>query len=664
MQDIVSLVQAASGAQSRPERNLWLARLFEWVRYSAPDTDMADASASSSPTPVLRLRHFCQLLDQDPQQQSAVQGLLAAFAADVDGVALFSDLGFAPRASLGSELAERIRAKLLPRTPDTRNAAELFQLLMRPEDAAWLERLDGETATKLAALWPSGLAMSALTQALTFLCSAVRAAGFSAALRLRMDPQALAQDPFGPLAASAEQVRSLALAAQDTDAQAALASAVMELRTQLAHCREAAAGVSRHLEEYGVSLQIVFEVDQLRARTMRIGHLLDCIVSGASPQQMLRLLCRLLAEVEHRQGIRALLGAHGTLLARQIAERSAESGEHYITRTIAEHRWMLRAAAGGGAIIALTTFGKFAVMGLELSDFWTGFWAGVNYALSFVVIMLLHWTVATKQPAMTAPAMAIKLAEVRPGSRREDAPVQGFVDEVVHLIRSQMTGILGNLLVCFPVAFAIQIAFSFLFGKALVDDHDAEHVLESITLLGPTALYAAVTGVLLFFSSLVAGWAENWFVLRRLDSAIAWNPRIVARLGSARAQRWSAWCRNHVSGLAGNISLGMMLGLMPVLIDFVGPHLEVRHVTLSTGQLGATLGALGMPLLHESAFWWCVAGILVTGAINVGVSFALAFMVALRARSVPVADRSVIRRALWQRLRQRPLSFLWPDSRA
>jgi site-specific recombinase len=36
-------------------------------------------------------------------------------------------------------------------------------------------------------------------------------------------------------------------------------------------------------------------------------------------------------------------------------------------------------------------------------------------------------------------------------------------------------------------------------------------------------------------------------------------------------------------------------------------------------------------------------------------------MVALRARSVPEADRSVIRSALWQRLRQQPLSFIWPS---
>ena len=49
--------------------------------------------------------------------------------------------------------------------------------------------------------------------------------------------------------------------------------------------------------------------------------------------------------------MRALLARHYSLLARKVAERSAETGEHYITRDRAEYRAMLRAAAGGGAVL-------------------------------------------------------------------------------------------------------------------------------------------------------------------------------------------------------------------------------------------------------------------------------------------------------------------------
>ena len=208
---------------------------------------------------------------------------------------------------------------------------------------------------------------------------------------------------------------------------------------------------------------------------------------------------------------------------------------------------------------------------------------------------------------------------------------------------------------------AVQWLAQAAFGAPLIGTAQAEHVLDSLTLLGPTALFAAFTGVLLFASSLIAGWVENWFVWHRLDSAIAWNPRIVARLGAARAQRWAAYWRANISGFAANISLGMLLGVVPVVALFFGLPIEVRHVTLSTGQLAAAVGTEGFGLLRHGAFWWCVAGIAVTGALNLSVSFFLAFRVALRSRGIRLADRSRIYRAIRARLWHKPLSFIWPS---
>jgi site-specific recombinase len=316
---------------------------------------------------------------------------------------------------------------------------------------------------------------------------------------------------------------------------------------------------------------------------------------------------------------------------------------------------MLHAAAGGGAVLAGTTFMKFFVLAIGLASFWAGFWAGVNYAASFVLIHLLHFTVATKQPAMTAPAMADKLADV--GS---DEAVESFVDEVANLIRSQAAGIVGNLTAVAPLVLAVQLGCQAIFGATPVTPKDAHHVLETLTLLGPTLLFAAFTGVLLFASSIIAGWVENWFVWHRIDSAIAWNPRIVARLGSARAQRWAVYWRTNISGFTANISLGLMLGIVPSVMLFFGLPIEVRHVTLSTGQLAAAVGALGFDILKQPPFWWCLAATLLTGVLNLGVSFFLAFKVALRSRGVRLTDRSRIYRAIRQRLWHHPLSFVLP----
>jgi site-specific recombinase len=656
--DLSALLTVADATACRAERHLWLVRLLEWLRH-APLPD------AQTPTPVLRLRHLLNVLARHPAHETQVRAVLMRFWHDVDTAALLADFGFSPRRDFSSEMGQRLRMRLLPATPDTQDLAELFNLLFPlASDAAWLAALDAPTLERLAQLLrPSDGErvdwQAPFLDAIMFLSATVRAAGFSPLLRARMSPELSRGNkpdaPFRQLARVAEDLREHA-EAQDTPA---LLQSAQYLRALLATCRACADSVLEHLEEHGVSVDLVFELDQLRLRTHRIEALLDCVLSPQPGSDIARLLAELVRTADERRSLRQLFATHYSLLARKVAERSAETGEHYITRDRKAYAHMLRAAAGGGTVLAGTTLLKFLVMALGLTAFWAGFAAGVNYALSFVLIHLLHWTVATKQPAMTAPAMADKLREVT-GTEANDDAVEGFVDEVAHLIRSQSAGILGNLALVAPLVLAAQWLSALLLGQPLVGVKDANYVLHSLTLLGPTALFAAFTGVLLFISSLIAGWVENWFVWHRLDSAIAWNPRIVARLGSQRAQAWAHYWRHNISGYASNISLGLMLGIAPAVAAFFGLPVEVRHVTLSTGQLAAAVGALGPDVLQHSAFWWCVGGIAVTGVLNLGVSFFLAFTVAMRSRGIKLRDRSRIYRAIRSRMRQRPLSFVVP----
>jgi len=57
---------------------------------------------------------------------------------------------------------------------------------------------------------------------------------------------------------------------------------------------------------------------------------------------------------------------------------------------------------------------------------------------------------------------------------------------------------------------------------------------------------------------------------------------------------------------------------------------------------------------------WAVASIFVIGPLNVGVSYYCAFRLALRAHNVSTVERRRIRKAVWHRINQVPLSFLWP----
>ncbi len=652
MSDLNALLLALNPQASLAQRHLWLISLLDWVR----------GDGTSPDTSLQRVRTFLDALLGDPPLEMRFRAWWVVLADTVDITTLLADFGFAPRTAFVSELGQRIRRKLLPITPETSDAAALFELALDTDtDAAWLTALDEDTLQRLAGLlhlpsYEPGLSLwqHEVLDAITYCASQVRSIGFAPEMRLRMSAPAVQGRPFHALAGDAEAFRA-AYVAHPRDAVLVEANA-QQLRERLEACRQAAGGVYSHLEDHGVSVGLVFRLRQMRKRIVRIRELMDCLLSTSPLGSTQRLMARLATLSSEERSVRALITANSSLLAAKVAERSAETGEHYITRDLAEYRSMLRKAAGGGAFMSITTLVKFALLGLSLSVFWSGLLASVNYALSFVAIQLFHGTVATKQPAMTAPAMAAKLQDVE-----SSAAMNLFVDEVTHLMRSQVAAVIGNLALVVPGVVAISAVIQLVSGQPMISQKEAHHVLESLTLLGPTVIFAAFTGVLLFASSIVAGWVENWFVLHRLDSALRYNPRITATLGAERAHRWAIFWRKNISGFASNISLGFMLGLIPAFAVFFGIGLEVRHVTLSTGQIAAAVASLGESAFKVPALWWCVAAIPMTAFLNLAVSFYCAFRVALAANSVSVMDRGRIRNAIWTRLKTAPWSFLWPS---
>ncbi len=650
--DLAGILAALQPQADLAHRHLWLIDLLDWVR----------GKRDSVPGAVARFQLFLDAVQARPELQARLQAWWARLIDTVDITTLLADFGFAPRTALVSELAVRLRTQWLPGTPETIDASELFVLALPHEfDAQWVSALDETQLNRLAALLApaEGTGISpwhrALLNAMTYCAGQILSTGFAPELRLRMSEAARDAQPFHALISDVESLRVEVQHALRTPDR--LNEAAQRLRERLEACRAAAATVYTHFEDNGISVGLVFRLRQLRERILRVRLLLDCLLSPRPAAAAAKLMASLVQVGQERRSLRALYASNSSLVAAKVAERSAETGEHYITRTAAEYRSMVKKAAGGGLVIAFTTLAKFALYALALSAFWAGFWAGFNYAVSFVLVQLLHFTVATKQPAMTAPAMAAKLKELGTG----DA-IKAFVDEITHLVRSQVAAVLGNVLVVYPVVLGIALLMLHTLGQPPINTKQAEHVLESLHLLGPSVLFAAFTGVLLFASSIIAGWAENWFVLARLDSAIQYNPRITRFLGAPRAARWSHFLRDNISGFAANISLGFMLGLVPVIATFFGLGLDVRHVTLSAGQIAAASATLGLEVLHQPAFWWAVATLPLLGALNVGVSFYLAFNLAMRARNVSGVDRSRIYAAIRARLRSRPLDFFRPTT--
>jgi site-specific recombinase len=269
-------------------------------------------------------------------------------------------------------------------------------------------------------------------------------------------------------------------------------------------------------------------------------------------------------------------------------------------------------------------------------------------------MQLCGFTLATKQPSMIAAALAGSLH----GSGETKAHHE--LDELVTLIqricRSQLAAAIGNVGMVIPVSVAFHLAYLKLKGAPFLDAEAAEHTIHSFhPLHSGTIFFAAITGVLLWLSSLGAGWVENWSTYRRLPEAIVKHR--LGRIVGRGTMRWlgRAFQRN-VAGIGGNIAIGVLLGMTPVIGKFFGLPLEVRHVTLSTGSLTLAVCSIGP---GAAGFLGACAGIGIMLSLNFGVSFVCALFVALRARGINHAGRHLLV-AVVKRFAREPLPFFLP----
>src|SRR5574343_470375 len=139
------------------------------------------------------------------------------------------------------------------------------------------------------------------------------------------------------------------------------------------------------------------------------------------------------------QAIEVQLEQCVSLLARNITDHASRHGEHYIAEDRSAWWGMAKSAAGGGIIIACMAMIKIQLSALHLPPLTEGIAYGLNYVLGFVLIHLLGFTVATKQPAMTAAAIAATLEDARPRD------LHRLGDLVQNVIRTQFIAVLGNI---------------------------------------------------------------------------------------------------------------------------------------------------------------------------------------------------------------------------
>ena len=649
------LVAGADPHATLAESVAWLEQLLDWIRARG------GADAEGAAAPATRIRFFLQVLERHPERRMAVSVVLRNTLRELNAIDLLCETGLPHASAFMQELTGRVASKMLPAPPAANDMAVLFRRMFPEQaDAAWVAALpvallDGiGDLIELGAGADTGEDWSGFRRdaadALMILASHVQAIGLSQRVRQRTATERPLDTPFAGLASAVHDYVGAAFGSARFEAEEAA------VRSFVARCARALADVSGHLENYGVSIDLVYQLERAQLSLQRMEAIVELHGRRARDPVAIAIFVAALIRANDAQGsIRSLLRENLKLMTRRIVESARKTGDHYITRDGDEYRAMLVSAAIGGAVTGLTVLVKIATVGHGLPLFLDGLVASINYALSFVLIHLLHGTLATKQPAMTAAAMAHKLNAPRARGR-----LRGFVDEVANLMRSQVAAITGNLLLVVPAVLAVQALLLLAGFGHLPDPGHARQYIESLSLWSAAPFYAAFTGVLLWLSAVIAGWFENWATFRKLPEAIAQSPRIVALLGPERAVSAARVIEDNVAALGGNVSLGILLGMEPVIAAFFGLPLEVRHVTLSTGQLALASWSFGTGIFALPAFWWAVAGIGMIGFLNLTVSFGLALSVAIRSTGRGAVSRRRLRRAVFSRVRAAPLDFLRP----
>lgn len=633
--------------------------LVRWLRDSP-----ADESAKT------RLQTLNEALADDPARTQHIEIVLREWIATANLYPALVELGLFSRRGFLRELTERIYERL---NPSPLNFANLRHLLWfsfdEDNDTDWLESIGiepwlefFETITREAdhEAWRSAHmhAREEALYALEMLAIWVAAEELEPEL-MRLDPALMSID--SAFVALQREVSALVQTEKRRLSNpAAPAFDASHLRVLLDQSVEQTAKFRRRTVSMGTSIALTHLLERLDQTLHRIATLLDvlCATDTAHSRALATdLFLQMSAAASTQHQIKPLWQRNIRLLARSISENKSDHGEHYITRDRVGYMSMLRSAAGAGVVIAFLAVIKIQIVSLALTPFASALLISLNYGLGFVLVHLFHFTIATKQPAMTAATLASGIEK----GERGRANQRKLADILINVIRSQFAAVTGNVVAAVALALVISVVVSHWIGAPLLDAQGIQYQYDAVNPFTSLALfYAAIAGIWLFVAGLIAGYFDNRADYLELRKRLQIHPLMLRLISSAeKRDRIADYLHDNYGAMAGNFLFGCLLGMTGYIGHLTGLPLDIRHVAFSSANIGYAAAA-GDPGALE--FIALLLFTLMIGLVNLIVSFWLALWIALRARETRIGDLVGLARTFAQRVRETPKSLLLPPS--
>jgi site-specific recombinase len=612
--DLITILQdldARRGSESRLEG---ISKLIHWINLPV----RGDETISSK---SLRLKFLFHFLKRYPAESEFLAQLLSELLSQGGALRLFCQIGISENPGFLTELSNRTVQQALPKSLVEMDLAEIFHLLFRnEEDARWIENNHEDVMELMVDFFQThqmnfGHLKRDRQEAMIILSSQVASLGLSRDIRGRSGLQRLSDSNF----------LKLSIAINRGETSEAILQIISEARLELEV-------VKKELEVSGVSVALIYKLEKLDSLLNRIEGLI--YLSNPSDESQVKMVSYFLGRLVRSQikstSVRDYLKENLHMLTRKIVEHSGEKGDHYIAQTFSEKRHLFIAAAGAGVLTAFTAIFKFWIGIAHLPLFFEGLFFFLNYALGFLLMQKWHLVLCSKQPSFMASALSKKFEGFMKTKDLSEISL-----EVRKISYSQLITFIANVGLVIPMVLFLDLVYLLIFKVHILSYQESlavihkHHLLESLTL--PFAIF---TGVLLWLSSIVGGWMENWLVFRNIPRLLSKHPSVIMVLGRLRAQNLEKNLAPAMGGIMGNLSIAFFLATPIIIGKITGLPIDIRHVTLAAGTL--TLAISALPWTQTVLPFVLIASmsVLVIGIMNFTVSFYFAIRMAAIARNV------------------------------
>ena len=431
-----------------------------------------------------------------------------------------------------------------------------------------------------------------------------------------------------------------------------------QIKIYLQQCLDFVDKAFKNASKFGISSKINQSLLKIRQQLRRIQDIIPILVVDNEEDVLTNsknLVSNTLKYNSHRNNVRELIDDSTRLISHLITSHTAETGTHYIATSSKEYLKMFWKASGGGIIVGFLCIFKMMMSYSHGSEFSHAVLYSLNYAFGFIIIYLLGFTLATKQPAMTAATMAKVLSDESSSEKN----YKEFANLVAKLSRTQFIAFVGNVLWSFPVALAIIYGMDWFLEKNFAVAK-ADKLLKDLNPIESKAiLHACIAGFFLFISGIISGNISNSSIFNQVPERISQSPFLNQVIGAKNSKKLSDFYTKHWAGIISNFWFGIFLGVIAPLGVFLGLDLDIRHITFSAGNFALALYGKGFDI-DTYTFVISLVTIFLIGAFNFIVSFGLSMLLAFRSRKVNFGELTIIYKTILKYFIKNPLRFFIP----